>query len=294
MILPDIGDDRGDHTQVLHDLERTVVEARSARRNQNAAIGEGGLRIYDSGGLTIDDGGEIHMRGGGSFRGDDGGNFLLMHPGNQIAAVSAGTFNTFQGVTYGVSVWTRERALIFNASQGANGVTSVLCGGFTDPIDTLACHTKTVRFTTHDPVGEIRLESGGGVVSMPGLVSSAVAGVPVHINATTGRLYQFTSSARFKQDITDAGDLTRGVLGLRPRRFRHRDDVAADPGSTAATGFIAEEVDTVLPEAVVKNAAGEAEGIRETAIVTGLVQLVQKQQKQIDELTRRVAALEGN
>lgn len=300
MILPDIGENKADLTRRHNDLKRMIVEARSARRGESMSIGEGGLRLYDSGGLTIDDGGQIHMTGGGSFQGDDGGNFVLMHAGNEARAFTAGTFIDGAGTQYGVGVFTRNGEVLFNASQFGDNKYVVL-GAATDYLTSISAHAEYVLFQTTGVVGEISLASSGGVVSMPGLVSSAVAGVPVHINATTGRLYQFTSSARFKQDIEDAPDLSDAVLHLRPRRFRHRDDVAADPGAPAATGFIAEEVaDAGLDAAVVTNSDGQAEGLRETAIITGLVQLAQRQQTQLDaqqqqinDLARRLAALEG-
>lgn len=276
----------------LKEIEARIRSLETSSGLESASF-SGTLRVAPGGTFVVDGGANITMNGGGEIQGADGGKIRLMHPGNAVESVTAGTFTGADGLRYGVGVWTQSGEVLFNASQ-FNDSKYVIIGDLTDPLNSISSAAEFILLRTLGTVGEIRLESSGGVVSAPGLVSSSTAGVPMHINATTGRIYQYTSSSRFKQDIKDARDLATPVLGLRAREFRHVDDVAADPDSAPAVGFIAEEVEAAgLSEAVVKSDGENADGLRETAIITGLVQLCQRQQAELAELRSRIDAIEN-
>jgi hypothetical protein len=66
-----------------------------------------------------------------------------------------------------------------------------------------------------------------------------------------------------------------------------------DPGPLTA-GFIAEELEEVgLDLFVTRDEQGRPEGVSYDRLTTALLLLVKKQQEQIDDLTQRVAVLEG-
>ncbi len=102
-----------------------------------------------------------------------------------------------------------------------------------------------------------------------------------------------SSSRRSKVDIEDLEIDPREVLRLRPRTWRDRTDVEADPTITHRTvGFIAEEVDEVedLRPFVEYDEDADPSGVTYDRIAAGLVVLAQHQEKRIVELETTVAA----
>ena len=59
-------------------------------------------------------------------------------------------------------------------------------------------------------------------------------------------------------------------------------------------GFIAEEIEEIYPAALIrKNDTNEPESWDERRIIPGMLALIQEQKKKIDELERRILALEN-
>jgi hypothetical protein len=129
-----------------------------------------------------------------------------------------------------------------------------------------------------------------GVLSFHFVNADHSAYVPIGASAFT-----VNSALRFKQDIaTWEGDALSIVDDLRPITYRQVDGpppVADDPDPPPVTtpptqlGFLAEEVDDVLPDAVTYDDDGPL-SIDLGALVTVLTRAVQ-------QLTERVATLEG-
>jgi hypothetical protein len=59
--------------------------------------------------------------------------------------------------------------------------------------------------------------------------------------------YGGISDVKLKQDIVDAGSQWDDIKGLRVRKFRMKDEVAADPNYPAHLGLIAQEAELVSP-----------------------------------------------
>jgi hypothetical protein len=112
--------------------------------------------------------------------------------------------------------------------------------------------------------------------------------VPVFIDSV-GQLGTLVSSARFKEDIRDMADASSGLLSLRPVTFRYK----SQTGGPAQYGLIAEEVERILPELVVRDAHGEVETVLYHELPAMLLNEIQKQERQIQELEARLATLEG-
>jgi trimeric autotransporter adhesin len=80
------------------------------------------------------------------------------------------------------------------------------------------------------------------------------------------------------------GEVSDRLLKLRPVSFRYKGH-ADDP---VQFGLIAEEVEKVLPELVVKNSAGEPETVMYHEMPAMLLNEIQKQQKQIDSQSETI------
>lgn len=100
------------------------------------------------------------------------------------------------------------------------------------------------------------------------------------------------SDESLKENIRDLDKGLDTVLGLKPRRF----DWKNGDGDNIM-GFVAQEVDAVLPELVHDFQYTETEtklGLKMGDMIPTLVKAIQEQQTLIETLTDRIAALENN
>jgi endosialidase-like protein len=96
------------------------------------------------------------------------------------------------------------------------------------------------------------------------------------------------SSRRFKTDIADLGDASRGLLDLRPVTFRYR---AQPPDGPVDYGLIAEEVAEVYPELVVRDVEGAPAAVRYHLLPTLLLSELQRQARALAEKERQLSEL---
>src|SRR6266550_1116631 len=88
-------------------------------------------------------------------------------------------------------------------------------------------------------------------------------GTPVFINAN-GQLGTVTSSARFKDDIKPMDKVSEALLALRPVTFRYKPEL--DPNGVPQFGLVAEEVEKVNPNLVVRDEKGQIYTVRYDAV----------------------------
>jgi trimeric autotransporter adhesin len=123
-----------------------------------------------------------------------------------------------------------------------------------------------------------------------GIAGAPLSGSMVVINSN-GQLGVIKSSARYKQDIKPLGGAADKLGRLRPVSFRYK----TEPGATHY-GLIAEEVDRVMPELVVRDEQNRPESIQYLGIIPLLLQERWEQRARIDkqevELTRQRALIE--
>jgi hypothetical protein len=142
----------------------------------------------------------------------------------------------------------------------------------------------------------VRAESGAIRIGDPKVHRAAyIAGIwgsivrsgnPVFVGAD-GRLGVVASSERYKTDIAPMGPATSKISQLRPVTFR----LKADPTGARQFGLIAEEVDKVFPELVVRNEAGRIEGVRYDELAPMLLNEVQQQQQKLAVQAEQLAGL---
>jgi len=108
------------------------------------------------------------------------------------------------------------------------------------------------------------------------------------ITAGSAELTFDTSSARYKDNIRDSDYGLSAVMQLQSRMFEYKDDV-----QRTDVGFIAEEVNEVIPELVVIDAEGRPDAVNYDRMTSVLLKGMQEQQAIIEALTARIEALEG-
>jgi hypothetical protein len=147
--------------------------------------------------------------------------------------------------------------------------------------------------------GVIRIGTAGSQTStyLAGVANSSVSGATVVITSN-GQLGVQTSSERFKEDIADIGDASDGLMQLRPVMFRYR-NAPADGSKREQYGLIAEEVDKIYPELVVRDSDGRPWALAYQELPALLLNEIQKQRRtiaaqeqELQRLSERVRALE--
>jgi len=93
---------------------------------------------------------------------------------------------------------------------------------------------------------------------------------------SSGRLGVVASSARYKQDIRPLADLSEKLAQLRPVSFTYK----TEPGATHY-GLIAEEVDKVMPELVVRDEQNRPESVQYLELIPLLLSERQEMQAEL-------------
>jgi hypothetical protein len=109
--------------------------------------------------------------------------------------------------------------------------------------------------------------------------------------AADGQLGTVASSRRFKEEIQDMGEASRGVRRLRPVTFRYK-GAPATGSRTLEYGLIAEEVAEIQPDLVVYSRTGEVATVQYHKLVPMLLNELQKQHREVAELKARLESLE--
>jgi Chaperone of endosialidase len=88
---------------------------------------------------------------------------------------------------------------------------------------------------------------------------ASVGGAAVFVNAN-GKLGISTSSRRFKERITPMEEASEALFGLKPVTFRYKKEI--DSAGTSQFGLVAEDVENVNPDLVVRDKEGKAYSVR--------------------------------
>ena len=114
-----------------------------------------------------------------------------------------------------------------------------------------------------------------------GIYNKTVAnGAGVIINSA-GQLGTVQSSARYKDDIKAMDRGSEAVLKLRPVTFRYKEDL--DPDKTPQFGLIAEEVEKVAPDLVVRDEDGKVNTVRYEAVNAMLLNEFLKEHRKVEQ-----------
>jgi hypothetical protein len=111
-------------------------------------------------------------------------------------------------------------------------------------------------------------------------------GTPVFINAN-GLLSTVTSSARFKDEIKPMDKASEAILALKPVTFRYKKEF--DPEGIPQFGLVAEEVEKINPDLIVRDADGKTYTVRYEAVNAMLLNEFLKQHRKVQEQEAAIA-----
>jgi hypothetical protein len=115
-------------------------------------------------------------------------------------------------------------------------------------------------------------------------------GTAVFINSA-GKLGTTTSSRRFKDEIKPMDKASEAILALKPVTFRYKQDV--DPARSPQFGLVAEDVEKVNPDLVVRDAEGKVNTVRYEAVNAMLLNEFLKEHHTVQELKSAAAKQEA-
>jgi hypothetical protein len=136
--------------------------------------------------------------------------------------------------------------------------------------------------------GVIRLGNLQSATFIAGINGVAVSGVSVIVDAN-GQLGTIVSSLRFKDDIKPMDKASEAILSLKPVTFRYKHEI--DPKNVPQFGLVAEDVEKVNPDLVVRDAKGKVFTVRYEAVNAMLLNEFLKEHKKVEELEATVVQL---
>ena len=123
-----------------------------------------------------------------------------------------------------------------------------------------------------------------------GIAGTAVTGTQVVVNPN-GKLGVATSSVRFKQAIKAMDKASEAILQLKPVSFRYKEEI--DPDGIPQFGLIAEEVEKVNPDLVVRDDEGKVMSVRYEAVNAMLLNEFLKEHRKVEEQQATITELES-
>ena len=115
---------------------------------------------------------------------------------------------------------------------------------------------------------------------------TASGGAAVFVNSD-GKLGTNTSSARFKEEIKPMGEASEAILALKPVSFRYKKHI--DPRGTSQFGLVAEDVEKVNPELIIRDQDGKPHMVRYEQINAMLLNEFLKEHKKVQQLEASLA-----
>jgi hypothetical protein len=183
---------------------------------------------------------------------DDTGDWIAMR------ADGGGLDLQFEGGALYVQSTTDGEHILLNPNRNSN-----VCIGATGPTERL------------DVAGTARLR---------GIAAQAGANY-VHVDGN-GKLWKTTSSKKYKTKIRDLDTDPMAVLQLRPVKYQCKVSGKED------IGLIAEEVDRVLKDLVMRSTDGSPEAVKYDRVSLYLLSVVKELKTENDSLKQRLEALE--
>jgi hypothetical protein len=191
------------------------------------------------------------------------GNFNTANGGNALSNNTSGSSNIAVGINAGRMLTTGSNNIDIG-NVGVAGESNKI------RIGTRTIHTDTFI---------------AGIFGAP-----VINGTQVFINPN-GRLGTMLSSDRFKEAIKPMNKASEAILALQPVTFRYKPDL--DPDGIPQFGLIAEQVEKVNPDLVVRDDKCEIYTVRYEAVNAMLLNEFLKEHRKVEEQSRKAQEQEA-
>ncbi|MEP6586922.1 MAG: tail fiber domain-containing protein [Candidatus Udaeobacter sp.] len=217
---------------------------------------------------------------------------------------TTGTDNTANGSLALLNNTTGTENAAFGASALLNSTTgggntavgfNALVNNTTGVTNTAVGFNAGFGITTADNVIVIGTNVGGQNLDHSCFIgeifgATSSSGVAVFINSE-GRLGTATSSQRFKDGIKPMDKTSESLFALKPVRFHYKKEI--DPTRTPQLGLVAEDVEKVNPDLVVRDKEGKPYSVRYDQVNAMLLNEFLKEHRKNEEQEKTIAELKS-
>jgi Chaperone of endosialidase len=213
--------------------------------------------------------------------------------GSQTLANNNGSFNTANGA----EALSNNTTAFFNTAMGYRALYNNTTGlsnialGFQPGVN-LTTGTNNIDIGNAGVAGESNKIRIGRQGTHNGTFIAGISGVGVTggsqmvVNAN-GKLGVTASSKRFKDQIRPMDKASESILALRPVTFRYNKEVDTD--RTPQFGLVAEDVEKVNPDLVIRDAEGKVFTVRYEAVNAMLLNEFLKAHRKIEQQGATIA-----
>src|SRR6266403_2838076 len=201
-----------------------------------------------------------------------------------------GTSALFNNTTGSINTATGERALFSNTTGNGNTADgqNALASNTTGSFCTALGEDAGFNVSTANNVICIGFGVGGANVSNSCYIGSifgqtSSGGVAVFIDSA-GKLGTLTSSRRFKEGIKPMEQASEVLFALKPVTFRYKKEI--DPHSISELGLVAEDVEKVNPDLVVRDKEGKPYSVRYEQVNAMLLNEFIKEHRKVEDLKK--------
>lgn len=186
-------------------------------------------------------------------------------------------------------------AIGYTALENLVSGSSNLAFGSTSGANYTGAESSNILLSNVGVVGEsnvlrIGVSTGAGSGELAKSFIAGIRGVTTDVNDavavlidSAGQLGTVSSSIKVKDNVQDMADASSRLMQLRPVTFNYKTRTA----DAVEYGLIAEEVEQIFPELVVRNKDGEVETIKYHILSSLLLNELQKLSKRIEQLEQK-------
>src|SRR3984885_3216069 len=213
----------------------------------------------------------------------EGADALYYNNGDLNTAVGASALSANQSGNYDTAIGA---GALFENQSGSFNVALGFYSGYN-----LTTGSNNIDIANEGVAGDnntIKIGAQGTQTAtyIAGIHGATVASGVAVVGDGGGQLGVKTSSARFKEAIKPMDDASDAILALKPVTFRYKKEL--DPQGIPQFGLVAEQVEKVDPDLVVRDEKGQVFTVRYEAVNAMLLNEVLKEHQRVQELQGRV------
>lgn len=223
---------------------------------------------------------------------------------NGIDNLGSGSFALYANTTGSYNTASGDEALLHNidgasnTATGRNALYSNTSGSSNIAVGDSAGYNLTTGSNNIDIANQGIAGEGGTIrIGSPsvqsatyiaGISTTPLTGAAVYVTSN-GQLGVLASSERYKTAVAPIGARAAKLQKLRAVSFH----LKAEPDGALQYGLIAEEVETVYPELVIRDDTGQIQGVRYDELAPLLLDEIQQQQGKLAAQAARIEVEEG-